>query len=119
MSPRGAFIERLIETGVGARDKVVPIVRVNPQGVVVAVLLASGAEVVEGRAAVAGDMEEDIHLIHEIGILGRGFDLLVVVRTGSARQVGVAPCPMLAFIHHLNSQPIAELLPLANYWENP
>ena len=59
-------------------------------------LFASGAEVVEGLAAVPGHVEEDVHLVHEVRIGRRRFDLLVVVRPGASRDVGTAALPALA-----------------------
>ena len=98
MPPSRAVVERLVETGVGAHEQVVAVVRIDPHRVVVAVLLASRSQVVEGPAAVARDLEKHVHLIHQVGILRGGLDLLVVMRAGTAGDVGVAALPALALV---------------------
>ena len=69
VAPARALIEGLVEARVGSRYQVVAVVRVDPQGVVVAVFLSSRPEVVDVCPTVARNMEEHVHLIHEIGIL--------------------------------------------------
>ena len=79
-------------------DQVLRVLPVEHEGVVVAVLGAPGAEDVEGGAAVAGDVEEDVHLVDRVRVVRRGLDLLVVVGAGAAGDVGVPALPALAAV---------------------
>src|SRR5919106_4809094 len=63
---------------------------------VVAVLVVAGLEGLHRRAAVAGHVEEDVHLVDPIGVAGRGLDLLIVVGAGAAGDVTVPLLPALA-----------------------
>ena len=69
------------------------VVGVDPDQVVVAVFVLRVLDLAERRAAVVGHLEEDVDLVHPLGIAGGGEELLVVVRAGPAGQVGVAPLP--------------------------
>ena len=78
--PRRPLVEALVEAPVGARQQVSAVARVDPECVVVAVLVAPGLEGGKRRAAVPRDLKEHIHLVHEPGSGRGGLDLLVVVR---------------------------------------
>ncbi len=90
------LVEGLVQPGVGAHQEVVTVGRVDPQGMVVAVLVVAGLEGLHRRAAVSGDMEEDVHLVDPVGVEGRGLELLVIVGAGAAGDVVVLPLPALA-----------------------
>ena len=96
--PSRALVEGLVEARVGPGQDVCGVGGVDPEGVVVAVLLAAGAQFGEGRAAVAGDVHEDVHLVDHVHVVRRRFDLLVVVGTGAARDVGIAVLPALGAV---------------------
>ena len=98
MSPGVALVERFVQPCVGAGQEVLAVVGVDPQRVVVAVLLAAGTEVVEAVAAIACYVQEHVHLVDEIGVHRRGLDFLVVVRSGPAGDVRAALLPALAFV---------------------
>ena len=66
---------------------------VDPDGVVVGVLVFARLSRVERFAAVAGDMKEHVDLVHLVGVDRRGKQFLVVVRAGAARHVAVAAFP--------------------------
>src|SRR5688572_24150533 len=63
---------------------------------VVAVLVVAGLEDLHGCAAVAGHVEEDVHLVDPGGVDGRGLDLLVIVGAGAAGDIAVPLLPALA-----------------------
>ncbi len=93
MTPRPALIEALVQSGVGPDHEVSFVGGVDPHHVVVAVLGRSVVEAGEGGAAVRGHVEEDVDLVHAIGIDGRGEQFLVVVGPGPPGQVLVASGP--------------------------
>ena len=82
--PRRDLVERLVEPSVGAREHVLRVVGVDPERVVVRVLFATRAQVVERLATVASDLVEDVHLDDERRIGWRRLDFLVVVRPGAS-----------------------------------
>ena len=98
VAPGLSFVEGLVESGVGAAQHVARVVRIEPEGVVVGMLLAPGAQGGEGGPAVARDLEEYVHLNHQIGVRRGSFDLLIIVRARAPGDVGVAPLPALALV---------------------
>ena len=95
---RPAVVEALVQPRVRPHEQVQRVLRVDPQRVVVAVFVARRLEVSEGRATVPRDLDEDVHLVHDVRIVRGGFDLLVVVRTGAAGDVRVPPLPALTLV---------------------
>ncbi len=75
----GAAIPGLVDAAVAADQQVVGVVGVDPQGVVVDVLLLL-PDPVEGLAAVEGDLEEGVHAVDPVDVVGVGEDLVVVLR---------------------------------------
>ncbi len=96
--PGDAFVEGLVEAGVGAHQEMPSVLLVDPEGVVVAVGLPARSQVVEGSASVPGHLDEDVHLVDQVRVRRRGIDLLVVVGSGAAGDVPIPPLPALPLV---------------------
>ncbi len=70
MAPGEAIVEGLVEPGVGAGQEVVPVLGIDPEGMVVAMGFPSRPEIVEAGPTVPGHLHEDVHLVDQFGILG-------------------------------------------------
>ena len=81
-TPGGAAVPGLVETAVTAGEQVIGVVRVDPQGVVVNVFVGLG-HVVEGLAAVLGDLHPGVHRVDGVGVVGIDDQLLVVLGTAA------------------------------------
>ena len=91
--PGQGAVPALVEAAVAADQVVVGVVGVDPDRVVVDVLVAL-AEVPPGLAGVVGHLEEDVHRVEPLGVLRVDEDLLVVHRRGAvlgALLPGLAP----------------------------
>jgi hypothetical protein len=105
--PEGdTVVERLVETGVASDQQVERIGRIDPDDVVVGVLVLAGLGRFERRAAVGRHMQEHIDLIHLRRVDGGGEELLVVVRPGAAGDVAAAAFPRAAPVGGAVAAPI-------------
>ena len=93
--PRGPPVEALVEPAVAAHEVVVGVVGVDPDRVVVHVLVAL-AEVRPGLARVVRHLQEDVHRVEPLVVLRVDEDLLVV--HGAAGDVVAALLPALAAV---------------------
>ena len=99
MTVGGTVVERLVQACISSNDRVILVVGVDPHGVVVAVFLAARAEVGKAGTAITRYLNEDVHLVDDVGIMGGRLDFLVVVWAGAAGDVLVATFPALALVH--------------------
>ena len=93
--PRGPPVEALVEAAVAPDEVVVGVVGVDPDRVVVHVLVAL-AEVRPRLAGVVRHLQEDVHRVEALGVLRVDEDLLVV--HGAAGDVVAALLPALAAV---------------------
>ena len=93
--PGGPPVEALVEPAVAAHEVVVGVVGVDPDRVVVHVLVAL-AEVRPGLARVVRHLQEDVHRVEPLVVPGVDEDLLVV--HGAAGDVIAALLPALAAV---------------------
>ena len=98
MPPGCSLVKTFIQPGIAAGQQVIVIVRIDPQRMVVAVFFAPGAQHAEVFAAVTSHVKKDIHLVHQVRVLRRGGQFLVVVRSRAAGNVVVHLGPALALV---------------------
>ena len=79
MTPGCSSVEGLVQPGISTAEHMQWVVRVDPESVVVRVLVAPSLQITERLPAVVRDLEEDVHLDHDVGFSRRSLDLLVVV----------------------------------------
>ncbi len=78
-----AAVERLVEPPVAADEQVVGVVRIDPEGVVVYVLVTP-AQPAPVPPPVVAHRDADVHHVDAVDVHGVGEDLLVVVAAGPA-----------------------------------
>ncbi len=88
--PGGPAVEALVQAAVAADEVVVGVVGVDPDRVVVHVLVAL-AEVSPGLARVVRDLQEDVHRVEALGVLRVDEDLLVVHRAAGVVVAALLP----------------------------
>ncbi len=93
--PALAAVEGLVDAAVAADDEVIRAFGVDPERVVVDVLVPF-ADLRERGAGVLGDHQEDVHRVDAPRLLRIGDDLVVVLR--AARDVGALLLPALAAV---------------------
>ena len=92
--PRRAAVVRFVKTAVAPPDQVIGVGGVDPQDVVVHVLVLL-TDLAEGLAAVLGDLHPGVHRVDACFDLGIDEELLVVLRPAGDVRAALLPQPPL------------------------